>query len=136
MLFRSVGTASTTNTLLLQSGTLSGSYTVVVTSGSCASAPSAAVAVTITGTRPASLNGVSLLVYPNPTPDGRLTLELTGPQAKAAQLEILNSLGQTVQGRTLAPGTATVSLAPLAAGVYTLRVHTEQGILTQRVVRE
>jgi hypothetical protein len=131
-----VGAASTTNTLLLQSGTLNGSYTVVVTSGGCASAPSAAVAVTVTGTRMATLAGVSLLVYPNPTPDGRLTLELTGPQAKASQLEVLNSLGQAVQQRTLAPGTAPLSLSELAPGVYTLRVHTEQGVLTQRVVRE
>jgi hypothetical protein len=133
---QSVGAASTTNTLLLQSGALNGSYTVVVTSGGCASAPSAAVAVTVTGTRTASLNGVSLLVYPNPTPDGRLTLEFTGPQAKAAQLEVLNALGQNVQRRPLAAGATTLSLAELAPGVYTLRVHTEQGVLTQRVVRE
>jgi len=132
----SVGAASTTNTLLISSPTLYGSYTVVVTSGGCASAPSNPIAVTYTSTRPATLNGVSLLVYPNPTPDGHLTLELTGPQAKASQLEVLNSLGQTVLRRPLAPGTATLSFAPLAAGVYTLRVHTEQGILTQRVVRE
>ena len=131
-----VGTASTTNTLLLQSGVLNGSYTVTVTSGGCTSAPSAAVAVTVTGTRPATLNGVSLQVYPNPTPDGRLTLELTGPQAKAAQLEVLNALGQAVQHRSLAPGTSQLSLAELAAGVYVLRVQTEQGILTQRIVRE
>jgi hypothetical protein len=131
-----VGAASTTNTLLVSSPTLYGSYTVVVTSSGCASAPSNPIAVTYTSTRPSTLNGVSLLVYPNPTPDGRLTLELTGPQAKASQLEVLNSLGQTVQRRPLAPGTATLSFAPLAAGVYTLRVHTEQGILTQRVVRE
>jgi hypothetical protein len=133
---QSVGAASTTNTLLLQSGALNGSYTVVVTSGGCASAPSAAVAVTVTGARPASLGGVSLLVYPNPTPDGRLTLELTGPQAKAAQLEVLNALGQAVQRRALPAGTSTLRLAELAPGVYTLRVQTEQGTLTQRVVCE
>ncbi len=132
----SAGAASTTNTLLLQSAALNGNYTVVVTNSGCASAPSAAVAVTVTGTRTASLNGVSLLVYPNPTPDGRLTLALAGPQAKAAQLDVLNALGQVVQRRPLAPGTAPLSLAELAPGVYTLRVHTEQGILTQRVVRE
>jgi hypothetical protein len=131
-----VGTASTTNTLLISTTAGNGSYTVVVTSGGCTSAPSNAVAVTLTGTRTASLNGVSLLVYPNPTPDGHLTLELTGPQAKASQLEVLNALGQAVQRRTLAPGTVQLSLAGLAPGVYTLRVHTEQGVLTQRVVRE
>ena len=131
-----VGTASTTNTLLLQSGVLNGSYTVVVTSAGCASAPSAAVAVTVTGTRTASLNGVSLQVYPNPTPDGSLTLELTGPQAKASQLTVLNSLGQAVHTRLLPAGTAKLSLAHLAAGVYTLQVQTPEGMLTQRIVRE
>ncbi len=131
-----VGAASTTNTLLVTSSAQYGTYTVVVTSGGCTSAPSAPVAVANTPTRTATLNGVSLLVYPNPTPDGRLTLELTGPQAKAAQLEVLNALGQTAQRRALAPGAAQLSLAGLAPGVYTLRVHTEQGVLTQRVVRE
>ena len=111
-----------------------GAYTVVVTNSfGCAS--QASVVTTVTTTR-SSIGGVSLLVYPNPTPDGRLTLELTGTQAKASQLEILNSLGQAVQRRSLAPGTATLNLASLAAGVYTLRLQTEQGILTQRVVRE
>jgi hypothetical protein len=131
-----VGAASTTNTLLLQSGVLNGSYTVVVTSAGCPSAPSAAVAVTVTGTRTATLNGVSLQVYPNPTPDGSLTLELTGPQAKASQLTVLNSLGQAVHTRLLPAGTAKLSLAHLAAGVYTLQVQTPEGMLTQRIVRE
>ncbi|RZK15263.1 MAG: T9SS type A sorting domain-containing protein, partial [Hymenobacter sp.] len=131
-----VGTPSTTNTLTLQSGAPNGSYTVAIISGGCASAQSAAVAVTITGTRTATLNGVSLLVYPNPTPDGRLTLELTGPQAKASALTVVNSLGQVVYARTIAPGTATLSLTHLAAGVYNLRVQTPDGVLTQRIVRE
>ncbi|RZL15845.1 MAG: T9SS type A sorting domain-containing protein, partial [Hymenobacter sp.] len=131
-----VAAASTANTLLLQSGTFNGSYTVVVTNAGCTSAPSAAVAVVVTGTRTATLNGVSLHVYPNPTPDGSLTLELNGPQAKASQLTVLNSLGQVVHSRTLPAGTAQLSLAHLAAGMYTLQVQTSEGMLTQRVVRE
>ena len=131
-----VGTPGTSNTLLLASGTLNGSYTAAVLAAGCASAQSVAVAVTVTGTRTASLAGVSLLVYPIPTPDGQLKLELTGPQAKAATLTVLNALGQAVATRTLAPGTSTLSLASLAAGVYTLRVQTEQGFLTQKIVRE
>jgi hypothetical protein len=132
-----VGTASTTNTLTLQSGAANGSYTVAITSGGCASAQSAAVAVTVTGTRPtATLNGVSLLVYPNPTPDGRLTLELTGPQAKASALTVVNALGQVMLARPIAPGTAVLNLGSLAAGVYNLRVQTPNGVLMQRIVRE
>ncbi|GAB3854849.1 hypothetical protein GCM10028822_25200 [Hymenobacter terrigena] len=132
-----VGTASTSNTLLLPAGSPNGNYTVVITSTSgCASAASAALAVVVTGTQTASLTGVSLLVYPNPTPNGSLTLELRGPRATASQLTVLNSLGQVVHTSTIAAGSASLNLAHLASGVYTFRVKTTEGVLTQRVVRE
>lgn len=118
-------------------GSQNGSYTVVVTStAGCASAPSNAVSVTVTSTQTAALAGVSLLVYPNPTPNGSLTLKLRGPRATASQLMVLNSLGQMVHTRTIAAGSASLNLANLVAGVYTFRVKTTRGVLTQRVVRE
>ncbi|MGY3091161.1 hypothetical protein ACVWYF_004227 [Hymenobacter sp. UYAg731] len=132
-----VAPAGTSNTLSLPVGSQNGSYTVVVTSTSgCASAPSNAVAVVVTATQTASLTGVSLLVYPNPTPNGSLTLELRGPRATASQLVVLNSLGQVVHTSTIAAGSASLNLANLASGVYTFRVKTTEGVLTQRVVRE
>jgi hypothetical protein len=132
-----VAAPGSSNTLLLLPGAQNGSYTVVVTSTSgCASAPSNAVAVTVTGTQTAALTGVSLLVYPNPTPNGSLTLELRGPRATASQLVVLNALGQVVHTSTIAAGSASLNLAHLAAGVYTFRVKTTEGVLTQRVVRE
>jgi hypothetical protein len=133
----SMGPASTSNTLLLAAGTQSGSYTVVVTSAAgCASVPSAPVSVVVTSTQTATLNGVSLLVYPNPTPNGHLTLELRGARAKASQLTVLNALGQVVHSGVLSAGLETLSLTNLASGVYTVRVLTTEGVLTQRVVRE
>ncbi|GAB3875806.1 hypothetical protein GCM10028824_32200 [Hymenobacter segetis] len=132
-----VGTAGTSNTLLLPAGSPNGNYTVVITSTSgCASAPSTALAVVVTAAQTASLAGVSLRVYPNPTPNGSLTLELRGPRATASQLLVLNSLGQVVHTSTIAPGSASLNLAHLASGVYTFRVKTTEGVLTQRVVRE
>ena len=129
--------AGTSNTLLLPVGSQNGSYTVVVTSTTgCASAPSNAVSVTVTSTQTAALVGVSLLVYSNPTPNGSLTLELRDPRATASQLVVLNSLGQVVHTRTIAAGSASLNLASLAAGVYTFRMETTEGGLTQRVVRE
>ncbi|GAB2854238.1 beta strand repeat-containing protein [Hymenobacter ruber] len=130
-------TPGTSNTLLLQPGAQNGNYTVVVTSTTgCSSAPSNAVAVVVTATQTASLTGVSLLVYPNPTPNGSLTLELRGPRATASQLTVLNSLGQVVHTSTIAAGSASLNLGHLASGVYTFRVKTTEGVLTQRVVRE
>ena len=125
------------NTLLLPVGSQNGSYTVVVTStAGCASALSNAVSVTVTSTQTAALVGVSLLMYSNPTPNGSLTLELRDPRATASQPVVLNPLCQVMHTRTIAAGSASLNLASLAAGVYTFRMETTEGGLTQRVVRE
>ena len=132
-----VAVAGTSNTLLLPVGSQNGSYTVVVTStAGCASVLSNAVSVTVTSTQTAALVGVSLLVYSNPTPNGSLTLELRDPRATASQPVVLNPLCQVMHTRTIAAGSASLNLASLAAGVYTFRMETTEGGLTQRVVRE
>ncbi|RAK63814.1 pectinesterase family protein [Hymenobacter edaphi] len=112
-----------------------GAYTVVVTgTGGCASLASTGLTVTAAG-KP--LAGSSLSVFPNPTHDGRLTLELSG-YAKAAHLTVLNALGQVVREQAVAPGqrTVTVDLTAQPAGVYLLRVRTDGGADLRRVVRE
>jgi hypothetical protein len=130
-----VGPASSTFTVTVPNVPVNGSYTVVlVVPNGCSSAPSTPVLVTATAV--ASLNGVRLRVYPNPTADGQLSVELSGVKAGASPLTVLNALGQVVHTGTVAPGTAALSLGNLAAGVYTLRVQTSQGVLTQRVVRQ
>ncbi|MBF9143256.1 T9SS type A sorting domain-containing protein [Hymenobacter properus] len=132
-----VGTPTATGTLQLTAGAQSGSYTVVaISSAGCSSIPSAAVTATVLGTGTATLAGVSLRVFPNPTADGQLSVELSGINAKASQLTVLNALGQVVHTGTVAAGTAQLQLSQLAAGVYTFRVLTAQGVLTQRVVRQ
>jgi hypothetical protein len=130
-----VGPVGSSFTTTVPNVPVNGSYTVVlVVPNGCSSAPSTPVLVTATAV--ASLNGVSLRVYPNPTADGQLFLELSGVEASASQLTVLNSLGQVVHTGTVAPGTASLKLSQLAAGVYTFRVQTSQGVLTQRVVRQ
>ncbi|GAB3582025.1 hypothetical protein GCM10027345_25580 [Hymenobacter daeguensis] len=130
-----VGPASTAFSLTVPNVPVSGSYTVVlVVPGGCSSAPSTPVLVT--GTAVASRNGVSLRVYPNPTTDGQLNVELAGANVNASQLTVLNALGQVVHTSTAMPGTVPLKLGQLAAGVYTVRVQTSQGVLTQRVVRQ
>ena len=112
-----------------------GAYTVVVTgTGGCTSLPSTALTVTATS-KP--LAGSSLNVFPNPTHDGRLTLELIG-YGKAARLTVLNALGQVVRTQELAAGQrqATVDLTAQPAGVYLLRVSTDGGSDLRRIVRE
>jgi hypothetical protein len=119
------------------SATTYGSYTVVVTNSfGCSSA--ASVATVVTTTR-AGIAGASLLVYPNPTPTGQVTLELSGFRS-ATQLAVIDALGRVVRSEML-PATAGVvthqlNLSGMASGVYMLRLTNADGIETRRLVRE
>jgi len=130
-----VGPASANFTVTVPSVPVNGTYTVVlVVPNGCSSAPSTPVVVTATAV--ATRNGVSLRVYPNPTSDGQLQLELSGVNAKASRLTVLNALGQVVHTGMVPAGTTALPLSQLAAGVYIFRVQTSEGVLTQRVVRQ
>ncbi|GAB2956695.1 hypothetical protein GCM10027048_23570 [Hymenobacter coalescens] len=126
---------ATAQTYVINSAAQYGSYTLVATnSAGCMSAPSAPLVVTATA-KP--LAGSALNVYPNPTPDGQLRLELTG-YAKPAQLTVLNALGQVVRQQAVPAGQSKVAvdLTAQPAGVYLLRVSTDGGIDTRRIVRQ
>ena len=86
-------------------------------------------------------NAGALLVYPNPSNSGQLTLRLTlGGASGPAQVALLNTLGQTVlrQSATLSNGSLERSFSTrgLAAGVYTLRLQVGEQLLTRKVVLE
>ena len=130
---------ATNQTYLINSGNQNGSYTVTATNAAGCSATSAAVAVTVTATASAQATP-TLTLYPNPTRDGQLTLELSGYQ-EAVQLQVINALGQRVYETTLSGSALTqkqkLNLAPLSAGVYLLQVRTASGSLqVRRFVRE
>ncbi|WP_210516807.1 beta strand repeat-containing protein [Hymenobacter terricola] len=114
-----------------------GSYTVVATNANgCASAASTPLVVT-SSRQP--LAGSSLQVYPNPTHDGNLSVELTGYR-KAVELTVFNALGQVVFTTTVPASagitTQSVSLTQLSSGIYTLRAKTEGGLDTRRIVKD
>ena len=78
----------------------------------------------------------ALLVYPNPSNTGQLTLRLAGLRG-AGQASLLNALGQVVRTAPLAGTTEQVlPTRGLASGVYTLRVAVDGKILTRKVVLE
>ena len=83
------------------------------------------------------LAGTSLSVFPSPTLDGQLTVELEGYR-HAVELTVLNTLGQIVQHRAVAAGQRQqlFDLTALPAGVYVLRAVTEGGTDTRRIVRQ
>ena len=101
----------------------------------------AAGAFTITGTGLVTANRAqadadALLVYPNPSSSGLLTLQLSG-LGGASHATLLNALGQRVRTKTLnAAAEQTLDTHGLAAGVYTLRVEAGTQVLTRKVVLE
>ncbi|GAA4037145.1 hypothetical protein GCM10022409_22600 [Hymenobacter glaciei] len=114
-----------------------GSYTVTTTNANgCVSLPSTPLVVTAAKT---GLAGASLRLYPNPTPSGQVTLELTGYRS-ATQLTVLDALGRVVSQQLLPAnaGTAThtLDLTGAATGVYLLRLSNADGVETRRLVRE
>ncbi|MBD2769942.1 T9SS type A sorting domain-containing protein [Hymenobacter sp. BT664] len=133
-----VAVAGATNQVyVVNSAAQFGGYTVTTTNASgCTSAPSAPLVVS-SSVKP--LAGSSLNVYPNPTHDGKLHVELTGYR-KAVELTLFNALGQPVQTRTVPASagstTTTLDLTPLPTGVYILRTRTEGGLDTRRIVKQ
>ncbi|ALW85602.1 hypothetical protein AUC43_11170 [Hymenobacter sedentarius] len=115
--------------------TQGGAYTVVVSTNGCASAPSAAVTVTVTAAR-SGQSAFGLAVFPNPT-TGSLTVSIAGSHS-AAQLTVYNALGQRVLTSSLAAAATAreLDLSSLPTGVYVLRAVSTEGTVTQRIVRQ
>jgi hypothetical protein len=114
-----------------------GSYTVVVTNSfGCSSA--ASLPLIVTGTKN-SIAGASVLVYPNPTPNGRMTVELSGFRV-ATQLTVFDAMGRVVTSELLPANsgitTHAIDLSKVASGIYTLRLTNTDGVETRRLVRE
>ena len=128
-------TGATGATYVVNSTAQLGSYTVTTTNANgCTSLPSLPLVVTATARQ---LADASLQLYPNPTPDGKLTLTLSNAHAPV-QLLVLNALGQVVY-RTSVTAAATaqpLDLSALPSGVYLLRATTAEGTATRRFVRE
>ena len=121
--------------------TTGGTYTVratVVIGGTSYTTPMSASLTVLSAQR--ALAGASLSVVPNPTPDGRLSVVLTGYH-QPIELTVLDALGRTVgQAAIASPNpqgtTHALDLTRLGTGVYVLQVRTATSLETRRIVRE
>ncbi|MBO2008647.1 T9SS type A sorting domain-containing protein [Hymenobacter negativus] len=129
-------TGATSQTYTANGTTAPGNYTVrfISTATGCQSAASTPLAVTATNQ---ALAGSSLTLFPNPTADGKLTLQLSG-YAKPVTLSVIDALGRVVLTQQVAAGQseAKLDLSGAASGVYMLRAVTEGGTDIRRIVRE
>ncbi|MFD2719529.1 T9SS type A sorting domain-containing protein [Hymenobacter monticola] len=115
-------------------------YVRVYPSTATQPAPSASSFILCASGRPlaarAQADTEALVVFPNPSNTGQLTLRLNA-LGQPGQATLLNALGQTVRAQALsAAAEQTLPTRGLAAGVYTLRVTRGEQVLTRKVVLE
>jgi len=130
------GTAANTavGTVTFANLTVGTQYYVAVSGFASSDAPGAFTITRTASATHAQMNTEALVVYPNPSNTGQLTLRLSNLSG-AGQLSLHNALGQTVIAKPLAnTAEQTLSTRGLATGVYTLRVVVDGQILTRKVV--
>ena len=85
------------------------------------------------------INGViSSSVYPNPATT-ELTIELTTQELENASLFLLDLSGKMVRNQTATvsgTSTTTMDISSLSAGVYVLKITTDKGSITKKVVKK
>jgi hypothetical protein len=69
-------------------------------------------------------------VFPNPASE-KLQVVLHG--ANSARMQLFDMTGKLVVQKALTPGLNTVNIAGLSSGVYTLMVHSENGMKTEKI---
>ena len=72
--------------------------------------------------------GVKASLYPNPT-NGNVTIEADGMQ----RLTVVNELGQVVYDAEVRSDTVTLNMSQFGAGVFMVRIYTNEGIGVKRV---
>lgn len=72
--------------------------------------------------------GVKASLYPNPT-NGNVTIEAEGMQ----RLTVVNELGQVVYDAEVNNDTETLNMSQFGAGVFMIRIYTENGVGVKRV---
>jgi hypothetical protein len=76
-----------------------------------------------------------ITIYPNPNL-GQFTIQLSAVPVNAVTVEIVNSLGQVVDGFTMTTTSKQVDLGNLAGGIYMVRVINGNNVSLHRVVKQ
>ena len=83
------------------------------------------------------LDGLSLKVVPNPT-SSLVNVQFSKPIFEAMDAALYSVSGILVKSQTVQIGSTTVqyNLADLPSGVYLLRLKSQSGVLTERILKE
>jgi hypothetical protein len=106
-------------------------------------APPQTVALTINAKAPVSikentLNAADFVVYPNPATDV-VYLQLKDVAFGNGEASLYNALGECIQNKTF-NGTPSkdesISLNSLASGIYYLKLKTDKGVISKKIIKE
>ena len=93
----------------------------------CNNGPSS-FTITVKNSTDVNEYGARANIFPNPT-DGNVTVEAEGMK----RLTVVNELGQVVYDAEVDSDTETLNMSQFGAGVFMIRITTENGICTKRV---
>ena len=74
-----------------------------------------------------------IILSPNPT-SGVVNIDLNGMKSISSSVTVLNCQGKPVMVKQLTGSTATLDLSSFSKGVYFVRIQTENGIQTEKVI--
>jgi len=114
--------------------TANGVYEVMFIAGNeCGQNDTSTTTVTITGLGVGAVNGTAanVQVYPNPS-NGLTVVEAKG--ALISNIEVMDNLGRVVLHTTPNTAKTVIDVKGMAQGIYTLRIHTNKGISTVKLV--
>lgn len=126
---------ATAPTYTLSAATQSGNYALIVSANGCVSPSSLPVAVVVTGTSHLEPRTPHLTLFPNPSADGHVQIELTG-YTQPVRVEIIDAVGRIVFAATLESRTSPLDISRLPTGIYSVRAFTQFGPVVRRLVRE
>jgi hypothetical protein len=107
-------------------------WSIFCSSGGCQQLVAKAISntVNVTSVGIESLSNISLTIYPNPATD-IITIET---DEQVTNVELFSSIGQKINVTTNAK--QQINISDLAAGAYSLIIHTTNGNVQKRFVKE
>ena len=76
---------------------------------------------------------MDIKIYPNPT-NGKVYIDCGGLSTQGMQIQVTNSIGQIVLNRIIETDPGMIDLSGNVSGIYYLKVISDSGIKTEKVV--
>ena len=93
--------------------------------------PSATITLTTVGINDYELNNV--VVYPNPTTG---MIQIQNPESRIQDVEVYDAYGKMLNAVTVNDHATSLDLSGYASGTYFVKIVTENGVVTKRVVKQ